>query len=109
MKIIERDSNDYLTIQICGRLDSGTAGELEAWTGTFIPNPAHPLVIDFAELDYISSAGLRVMFNFARELKGSGVRFAVCRCQDHVREIFEISGFDTFIPLYASPEAFVAQ
>lgn len=107
MQITTSDSSDYTTIDIIGRLDSGTAEDAENWISSFSIQPEKPLIINFAELDYISSAGLRVIFNFTRNLKKSGNKFAVCNAQDHVREIFEISGFDSFIPMFNTPEEFL--
>ena len=108
MQITTSDSNDYIIINIIGRLDSGTAEDAEQWIASFAMQPGKPLIMDFADLEYISSAGLRVIFNFARSLKKSGNRFAVCKAQDHVREIFEISGFDSFIPMVNTPEEFLS-
>ena len=107
MQITTSDSSDYTTIDITGRLDSGTAEDAENWIASFSMQPEKSLIMNFAELDYISSAGLRVIFNFARNLKKSGNKFAICSAQDHVREVFEISGFDSFIPMFNTPEEFL--
>lgn len=107
MQITTSDSSDYTTIDITGRLDSGTAEEAENWISSFSIQPEKALIINFAELDYISSAGLRVIFNFARNFKKSGNKFAICNAQDHVREVFEISGFDSFIPMVNTIEEFL--
>lgn len=108
MQITTSESNnEYTTINIIGSLDSTTAEKAENWVSSFqVPN-GKPLIINFADLDYISSAGLRVIFNFARSLKKSGHKFAVCYAQDHIREIFEISGFDSFIPMVETLDEFL--
>ncbi|WP_028578709.1 STAS domain-containing protein [Desulfogranum japonicum] len=106
MHITTSESNGHVTLCITGRLDSGTSEEADKWIETFELQKDTSLLIDFSELDYISSAGLRVIFNFARRLKDQGCKFAICSAQDHVREIFEISGFDAFIPLIKTPEDF---
>lgn len=108
MKITTSESNNkYTSINIIGSLDSATAEEAENWISSFQIPHEKPIIINFADLDYISSAGLRVIFNFARTLKKNGNKFAVCNTQDHVREIFEISGFDSFIPIVDTPEGFL--
>ncbi len=107
MQITTSENNGLVTLRIAGRLDSGTAEEAEHWITAFDLEQGMPLLLDFKELDYISSAGLRVIFNFARNLKAQGCKFAICSPQDHVREVFEISGFDSFIPLIGTPEEFV--
>ncbi|WP_319548460.1 STAS domain-containing protein [Desulfogranum marinum] len=108
MQITTSDNSGYITIDIIGRLDSGTAEDAENWISSFSIQPEKTIIINFAELDYISSAGLRVIFNFSRNLKKSGNTFAICNAQDHVREIFEISGFDSFIPMFNTSEEFLA-
>ena len=90
---------DTVIMQLSGRLDSATAPSFEQDIDGYIKTPAGNLVMDFAELDYISSAGLRVILNTAKAFNGVSWKFAVCRMQDHVREVFEISGFDNFVTI----------
>ena len=54
---------------------------------------AKNLVLDFAALDYISSAGLRMVLVVAKRLKGEGGQLVLSGMQPHVREVFDISGF----------------
>lgn len=57
------------------------------------------MVIDFQDLDYISSAGLRVILKTTKDLKRVDGKIILYSMQDYVREVFEISGFDTFLPI----------
>lgn len=90
--IIEKkiEGND-ITLKISGRLDTTTAPELESELDSCIPH-SKTLVFDMKELDYISSAGLRVilkaqkMMNVQGNMKLSGVN-------ESVLEVFEITGF----------------
>lgn len=107
MQITTTDNNDYTTINFTGRLDSVTSESAAQWISTFTIEPDKPVLINFADLEYISSAGLRIIFNFTRTLKKNGCKFAICEAQDYIREIFEISGFDTFIPMINSPADFL--
>ncbi len=86
-------------VSIEGRLDSLTAPELELWIRDNLASPEFDVVMDFSNLDYISSAGLRVMLNLSKAAARYSRKFSVCQAQDHIREVFEISGFDSFIPL----------
>ena len=58
------------------------------------------LLIDFAKLDYISSAGLRVLLIAAKRLKESDGRFAICSLNDNVADVFAVSGFGSFIDIH---------
>ena len=57
------------------------------------------MVIDFENLDYISSAGLRIILKTTKDLKKSEGNIVLCAMQDYVKEVFEIAGFDTFLPI----------
>ena len=67
------------------------------------------MVVDFGNLDYISSAGLRVILKATKELKRSEGLFVLCEMKDYVKEVFEISGFDSFLPIVRDMEAALAK
>lgn len=84
--------DDIHWLSLRGRLDSATAGDLEQ---VLLPLFAGgvAVVVDFAELAYISSAGLRVVLMAAKRAKQAGGRLMLCSLSSVVREVFEISGF----------------
>jgi len=104
--IVTREKNTII-IRPVGRLDSTTSPEFEKGLAEYLKSPASHLLLDFDELDYISSAGLRVVLNAAKVFREVEWRFAACNMQDHVREVFEISGFDSFIAIYDSVNGFI--
>jgi anti-sigma B factor antagonist len=83
-----------------GRLDSNTAPQFEKQLQDFLLSPSSHLVFDCDDLEYISSAGLRVILNTAKAYSVGPYRFAACAMQEHVLEVFEISGFDSFITIH---------
>lgn len=98
---------DTVIVKPIGRLDSVTSPEFEKNMDQYLKNPGSNLLLDFEELDYISSAGLRVVLNAAKVFREVEYQFAACNMQDHVREVFEISGFDSFITIYDSVADFI--
>ena len=60
------------------------------------------MVVDFRDLDYISSAGLRVILKATKAIKREDGRIMLCSMQDYVKEVFEIAGFDSFLPIVAT-------
>ncbi len=58
---------------------------------------ARKVVVNFERLAYISSAGLYILLAAAKQLKVSGGELRVCSLNDLVREVFEMSGFDTIV------------
>ena len=91
--------NNTTVFTLSGRLDSHSAPIFEKQVHHYIISPAGHLVLNFTNLDYISSAGLRIILNTAKAFKPSPYQFITCSMQDHVQEVFEISGFDSFITI----------
>jgi anti-anti-sigma factor len=101
---ILREENTTI-FELSGRLDSNSAPNFEKQLHDFILTPGAHLVFDFNDLEYISSAGLRVVLNTAKAFREGPYTFITCAMQDHVLEVFEIAGFDTFIAIHSSVRA----
>ena len=80
-----------LEIALEGRLDTMTAPELEAELNASMDG-AESLVLDFSRLDYISSAGLRVLLSAHKKMSGKG-GMKVTNVNEIVQEVFEVTGF----------------
>ena len=102
MEIIESKQNDVTVFSLNGRLDSNTSPTLEKKLATAIENGTKNMVIDFEKLDYISSAGLRIILKTTKDLKRAEGEMVLCAMQDYVKEVFEIAGFDSFLPIKTS-------
>ncbi len=90
MKITKSQSGASAQIKLEGRLDTITAPELEKEIQTL--SDASELVIDFADLDYISSAGLRVLLSAHKAfLKKGGM--TITNVSETIVDIFEVTGF----------------
>ncbi|MGE0563510.1 MAG: STAS domain-containing protein [Pseudolabrys sp.] len=92
-----------------GRLDSATSPALEAEIARTIADGADRLLLDLGELSYISSAGLRIVLQAAKQMKSRGGRFALCALNAPIREIFDISGFSGFLDISPSQDEAVAR
>ena len=92
MDITETKQGEVTVIALAGRLDSSTSTQLEQYILPRIVDKAR-LIVDFSALDYISSAGLRVLLLAAKKVKQADGRLALCALKEHIREVFEISGF----------------
>ncbi len=67
---------------------------------------ATKLVVNFEKLDYISSAGLRILLAAAKQLKGNSGELRICSLNETVKEVFDISGFTTILTVTKTePEA----
>lgn len=97
MKIIKNQNGGSLTIALEGRLDTSTAPELEqAIKGSL--DGVTELVMDFARLDYISSAGLRVLLSARKTMSKQG-SMKVIHVNEMVMEVFEVTGFSDILTI----------
>jgi len=99
MDILETKHDDISIFKITGRLDSNTSPGLEERILSSIEKGSSKLILDFENLDYISSAGLRVINKTTKQLKNSEGKLVLCSMQDYIKEVFEITGFDSFLPI----------
>ncbi|MDJ0801223.1 MAG: STAS domain-containing protein [Desulfobacterales bacterium] len=99
MEITETRHDNYSVFKLNGRLDSNTAMGFEQKLFECIEGGNQRLILDFKDLDYISSAGLRVILKATKNLKNADGKLVLCAMQDYVKEVFEISGFDSFLPI----------
>ena len=89
---------------VSGRVDSANAKEFEEELSAIIDKGATGLVVDCGELNYISSAGLRVFLIAIRKTSAAGGGLALCRVPDHINEVLEISGFSRLAKVFDTVE-----
>ena len=89
--------NDKLVVQVEGRIDSNTAPELFKTVNDSLQGLTS-LVVDLEKVDYISSAGLRVLLSFEKAMSAQGT-MVVKNVDDKVMEVFELTGFDEILTI----------
>jgi anti-anti-sigma factor len=98
MTINKTSDNGNLTIILEGRLDTTTAPQFqEALIPSF--DEAKEIVLDFAGLEYISSAGLRVLMTGQKTSKAKGTALTVKNVSDEIMEIFEVTNFTDILTI----------
>jgi len=114
MEITECATADIVTLSLSGKLDSTTAKTFEDTILGRIESGDRRLVVDLSQLDYISSAGLRVFALAGKRLNSANGKLVLCgfrktiphntlnRIPDPVREVFDTSGFSLIFPTYGS-------
>jgi anti-anti-sigma factor len=108
MEIREDRHGPVLVIAPIGRIDSTTSGDLDARLLALRSAEAPRLVVDFDGVDYISSAGLRVMLTLAKRTKDGGGRLVLCALDPSVRQVFDLAGFSALFAIVASRDEAVA-
>ena len=109
MKLEIEKRNDVLILHLAGRLDSSSSPELERQVTEQVDAGAHRLVFDLSTLDYISSAGLRVILLAGKKLRGVKGKLVLVGLRDMVREVFDMSGFMTLFAVEDTIDAGVAE
>ncbi len=104
MEVSEKTQDGILILGLNGRLDATTANDFEQQLMARIADGSVKLVLDLENMDYISSAGLRVLLKAVKELKAKSGTLYLCHVKDYVREVFDLSGFVTFLPIYETLE-----
>ncbi len=101
--------DDVLVLKPSGRVDSNNAGSAEAMILGQVDGGAQRIVLDMAELDYVSSAGLRVLLVTAKRLRQTGGRMALCQLRPNVHEVLEVSGFLAILTVCDGREAAIGE
>ena len=102
MEIIAEMQNDINIYRLIGRLDTNTSPGFEKKLFQAISDGSKNMVVDFKDIDYISSAGLRVILKAFKALQREDGRIMLCSMQDYIRELFEITGIDAVVPIVAN-------
>ena len=105
MEINHKEENGIVFLAFKGRLDGSSAVEAEETINTIFKGDNNRLLFDFEYLEYLSSAGLRVVLGAAKEIKRRDGKFVLCALNSYVKEVFEVSGFGAIIPITESVEA----
>lgn len=98
MKISEKYNEKELIITVEGRIDTVTSQELNNEINDEFGN-FESLTLDLTDLEYISSAGLRVLITTQKKLKANDIPFVIKNVNDTVNEIFRMSGFDKILKI----------
>jgi len=93
LEIKEHREGNVIILEPNGRLDTNTSEEFEAKLVGLIDAGELRLVIDLIHVDYISSAGLRVLLMASKKLKSISGSIALCSMSEHIKEVFDIAGF----------------
>lgn len=97
MKIEKNLNEKNLVVALEGRLDTTTAPQLEEELKNSLDGVTD-LVIDLGKLEYISSAGLRVLLSAYKTMRNKG-KMKVTNANELVMEVFEVTGFSDFLPI----------
>ena len=103
MKVVHERHDDRTGIaRLEGRIDSTNCAEFEAQLQAGADADATLMLLDFGEVSFISSAGLRVVLKLAKQLRSRGARLGLCSLSTPIQQVLAVTGFDRILPIYGS-------
>ena len=100
MTISRIEHEDIIQLCLAGHLDAATSVDADNELTKMIDEGKIKLLIDLTKLDYISSAGLRVLLVAAKQLQQKNGQIILCSMTVSVKEVFEISGFSSIFKIF---------
>lgn len=104
VKVKEERKGDVLVLRFLGRLDALSTPQTEKRVVQLIDAGASKILMDFAGVDYISSAGMRMLLAVTKKLKVLSGHLVLCSITMNVMDVFKMSGFDHVLELAATEE-----
>jgi len=103
MRVHQETLGETLWLRLVGRLDSNSSPELEKiLLGEIAAGKG--VVLDFSALDYISSAGLRILLMGAKRAKQRGTKLALFGLRNSILEVFKVSGFLRILNVFSTAD-----
>ncbi|MQA40694.1 STAS domain-containing protein [Rugamonas aquatica] len=110
MHIHTETRDDIHIVRLQGRIDSATAGAFDQAIGALFDCGAHKLVLEFSQLDYISSAGMRSALIAGKKVRLiQDGKLVLCALRPHISEIFAMSGLNALFLICADLESALEQ
>lgn len=102
--IQEDKEGDILVLHFKGRLDAISSPAAEKTVFDYINAGHNKLLLDFAGVEYLSSAGMRMLLSTTKKLKATSGKLVVCTITTNVMDVLKMSGFDHVLELAKSEE-----
>src|SRR5262245_55713027 len=104
MDLKEEQVGGITVVQVKGRLDSTTSPALGERLSTILGAAKARVLVDFSQLEYISSAGFRVLLQAAKRAEHNTARLVLCGVSGKVRQLFDLGGFLDLFSITATRE-----
>jgi anti-sigma B factor antagonist len=108
MEVSVKEVNEISVMTFEGNLDTNTAPQAQEQIDKVIDGGSAKVLINFGDLNYISSAGLRVLLTTAKKLKALSGDLKICGLNETVQEVFDISGFSSILSVVSTEEEALA-
>lgn len=104
MEVSVEEKNEVVVVRPEGRLDAASAPQLEQQLQSIIEQGHFKIVLNLAGVEYLSSAGMRLMLSISKKLKNLEGKIAICSLSDEVMEVVKMAGFHQVLAFYPNEE-----
>jgi anti-sigma B factor antagonist len=104
MQVDQSRKDKVLVVSLSGRFDAQSAGEVETSLANAVQKGNINILVDMQGVEYISSAGLRVLLATAKKISGQQGKLILCALKPYVQEVFEVAGFNTIFEITKDSE-----
>ncbi len=104
MDVTVEEKGEIIIMRVKGRLDAASSPQLEQRINSIIDGGHFKLVLNFSDVDYLSSAGMRLMLAISKKLRHLEGKVVACSLSDDVMEVIKMAGFNQVIEFYPSEQ-----
>ena len=100
LEIKAEEIDGIIILRLLGRLDASSSPLLQNRLNVLLKEPHKIILLDFSNIDYLSSAGLRVLLSFTKKYKENEKRLSIFSVTEDVMDIIKLTGFDKILDIY---------
>lgn len=104
LQIQEEEREGKKILRIAGKIDASSAPILEKQINSLLESDLKKLLLDFTRVEYLSSAGMRLLLSATKKLKAREGRVVICGMNREVMEIIKMAGFERILHIYPSEQ-----
>ncbi len=104
LKITQDESNEKCIFRIEGRLDASSSVQLESVMNKTLEKDCLGIILDFSKVEYLSSAGMRLLLSFTKKLAAKGGKLVIFAVHEEVMEIIKMAGFEKILCIYPTQQ-----
>ena len=104
MDVVVEEKGDIIVMRVKGRLDAASSPQLEQTINSIIDGGHFKLVLNFSDVEYLSSAGMRLMLAISKKLQNLEGKVVACSLSDDVMEVIKMAGFNQVIEFYPNEQ-----
>lgn len=108
LQIEAEEIEGKVILRLAGRLDAASFSVLEKRLNSLIGQGHKKVLMDFSELTYLSSAGMRLLLSFTKKLKAEGGSLVIFQVVKEIMEIIQMAGFERILQICKTEKAALA-